>query len=154
MLGGGLRQAGVLAAPGLVALRDMIARLADDHVRAAAFARHVHAHAPGIRIDLGAVQSNIVVLHLDGALSGDAHTAKGYAAPADDDDDALTGAVIDQGDVSRPPTTPSELVARMRARGVLVSCFRDGVRAVTHADVTAEQVAMAANVLCDIMCCR
>ena len=30
-LGGGMRQAGVLAAPGLIALRDMVARLAEDH---------------------------------------------------------------------------------------------------------------------------
>lgn len=150
MLGGGLRQAGVLAAPGLVALRDMVSRLADDHARALSFARHVHEHAPGIVVDLGAVQSNIVVLHLE--AEQDAHAAaQGYAAATDD---ALTGAVVDEGDLSRPPATPAELVARMRARGVLVSCFRDGVRAVTHADVSAEQVQAAAQALSDIMCCR
>jgi threonine aldolase len=37
-LGGGMRQAGVLAAPGLVALRDMVGRLHEDHARAARLA--------------------------------------------------------------------------------------------------------------------
>ncbi len=40
-LGGGMRQAGVLAAPGLVALRDMVERLPEDHARAARLAEVV-----------------------------------------------------------------------------------------------------------------
>ncbi|MFQ5655859.1 MAG: threonine aldolase family protein, partial [Planctomycetota bacterium] len=49
VLGGGMRQAGVLAACGRVALREGIERLADDHRRAAALARGLAA-LPGVRI--------------------------------------------------------------------------------------------------------
>ena len=46
-LGGGMRQAGVLAAPGLVALRDMVERLPEDHARAARLANAVAERWPG-----------------------------------------------------------------------------------------------------------
>src|SRR5438309_3016683 len=51
MVGGGMRQAGVLAAAGLVALRDGVARLADDHRRARALGEGL-ARIPGVQIDL------------------------------------------------------------------------------------------------------
>ena len=60
MLGGGMRQVGVLAAAGLIALRKGPARLAEDHEKAARIARAL-AELPGIEIDPGAVQTNIVV---------------------------------------------------------------------------------------------
>ncbi|MCB9897565.1 MAG: aminotransferase class I/II-fold pyridoxal phosphate-dependent enzyme [Planctomycetes bacterium] len=63
-LGGGMRQAGVIAAAGLLALRDGTARLADDHARARALALEL-ADLPGARIDPAAVQTNIVVLHVE-----------------------------------------------------------------------------------------
>ena len=59
MVGGGMRQAGVLAAAGLVALQVGIERLADDHRRARALAEGL-ARRPGIQIDLATVQTNIV----------------------------------------------------------------------------------------------
>ncbi|HEY0581879.1 MAG TPA: GntG family PLP-dependent aldolase [Chloroflexota bacterium] len=59
MVGGGMRQAGVLAAAGLLALRDGVARLADDHLRARRLAEGL-ASVPGITIDLATVQTNIV----------------------------------------------------------------------------------------------
>ena len=59
MVGGGMRQAGVLAAAGLVALRDGIARLAEDHRRARTLGEGL-ARIPGIQIDLDSVQTNIV----------------------------------------------------------------------------------------------
>ncbi|HEX2654377.1 MAG TPA: GntG family PLP-dependent aldolase [Xanthobacteraceae bacterium] len=43
MVGGAMRQAGVLAAAGIVGLNEMIARLADDHTRARRIARDLHA---------------------------------------------------------------------------------------------------------------
>lgn len=68
-LGGGMRQAGVLAAAGLVALHDMPARLADDHMNARLLAEAV-ASEPNAEIDLEAVQTNIVIFKLRG--DGDA----------------------------------------------------------------------------------
>jgi threonine aldolase len=50
MLGGGMRQAGILAAAGLVALESMIDRLAEDHLRAARLAGGLAA-MPGLRVD-------------------------------------------------------------------------------------------------------
>lgn len=59
-LGGGLHQAGVLAAPGLVALRDMRERLVDDHARAARLAEAVATRWPDCGLDPAAVRTNIV----------------------------------------------------------------------------------------------
>jgi threonine aldolase len=60
MLGGGMRQAGVLAAAGIVALDSMIDRLAEDHANARLLAEGI-AQIPGLSIDLSQVQTNIVV---------------------------------------------------------------------------------------------
>jgi len=59
MLGGGMRQAGILAAAGLYALEHNVARLADDHRRARALAETL-AQLPGVTIDLETVQTNMV----------------------------------------------------------------------------------------------
>ena len=63
MLGGGMRQAGVLAAAGLVALDTMVDRLADDHQNAHALAEGL-AELPGIDCDLSRVQTNLVYFRL------------------------------------------------------------------------------------------
>jgi threonine aldolase len=63
MLGGGMRQAGILAAAGLYAIAHHRARLADDHARARRFAQAI-AGLPGVRVDLDGVQTNIVVWDL------------------------------------------------------------------------------------------
>jgi threonine aldolase len=60
MLGGGMRQAGVLAAAGLIALEKGPKRLQEDHDNAQFLARHL-AEIPGIAIDPGKVQTNIVI---------------------------------------------------------------------------------------------
>jgi threonine aldolase len=59
-LGGGMRQAGVLAAPGLLALRDMVGRLQEDHARAARLADAVAERWPGCGLDPATVRTNIV----------------------------------------------------------------------------------------------
>jgi len=64
MLGGGMRQVGILAAAGLVALESMIDRLAEDHVNARQLADGV-ARLPRARVDLASVQTNIVIFHVD-----------------------------------------------------------------------------------------
>jgi threonine aldolase len=71
-LGGTLRQAGVIAAHGLVALRTGIPQLAVDHGNARFFAESV-ASMEGLHVDLESVQSNIVNLDV-GGLGVDAAT--------------------------------------------------------------------------------
>jgi threonine aldolase len=63
-LGGGMRQAGVLAAPGLLALNDMVERLAEDHARASRLAEAVATRWPG-SVEPAKVRTNIVVFTHD-----------------------------------------------------------------------------------------
>jgi threonine aldolase len=60
MLGGGMRQAGILAAAGLVALEKMVERLREDHENARHLGERLAA-LPGVTIDLTRVQTNIVI---------------------------------------------------------------------------------------------
>jgi threonine aldolase len=62
-LGGGMRQAGIIAAAGLIALEDGPKRLHEDHANARLLAEAV-AEAPGVTIDLATVQTNIVIFTL------------------------------------------------------------------------------------------
>jgi threonine aldolase len=64
MFGGGMRQAGILAAACLYALDHHVARLADDHRRARLFAERA-ARVPGVRLDPAAVTTNLVFLEFD-----------------------------------------------------------------------------------------
>ncbi len=64
-LGGGMRQAGVLAAAGLIGLEEMTKRLGEDHANARLLAEAL-AEAPGVEIDLDAVQTNILIFRLTG----------------------------------------------------------------------------------------
>jgi threonine aldolase len=59
-LGGGMRQVGVIAAAGLIALTEMTGRLGDDHRRAKALARGI-ASFPGVEIDPASVETNIII---------------------------------------------------------------------------------------------
>jgi threonine aldolase len=59
-MGGGMRQAGVLAAAGIVALETMVSRLADDHANARLLAERLAA-VPGLEIDPARVETNIVM---------------------------------------------------------------------------------------------
>jgi len=62
-LGGGMRQAGVLAAAGVVALETMVDRLAEDHANARTLADGL-AELPGITCDLSRVETNLVYFDL------------------------------------------------------------------------------------------
>jgi threonine aldolase len=66
-LGGGMRQAGVLAAAGIVALEEMVDRLAKDHAHAQALGEGLAA-IEGIRLDKGSPNTNMVYIELDPAL--------------------------------------------------------------------------------------
>lgn len=69
VLGGTLRQAGVIAAPGIVALEQMVDRLEEDHRNARRLAEGL-TRLDGLKIDLEAVQTNIVFADI-GALGFD-----------------------------------------------------------------------------------
>ena len=110
-MGGGMRQAGVLAAAGLLALEDGPKGLAGDHANARLLAQAL-AKMEGVAIDPGSVETNIVIFRLK----------------------AGTGA--------------AEMVARLKARGVLANAFGpDAIRLVTHRDVSREQCVAAAGAL-------
>jgi threonine aldolase len=110
-LGGGMRQAGVLAAAGLIALEEMPKRLHEDHANARLMAEAL-ANIEGVEIDPETVETNIAIFRLTGAL------------------------------------TPAELVARLKARGVLASAVGPQlVRLVTHRDVSRGHCMRAAEVL-------
>ncbi|HKC71642.1 MAG TPA: GntG family PLP-dependent aldolase [Terriglobales bacterium] len=64
-LGGGMRQAGVLAAAGMIALEEMPARLGEDHANAKFLAAGL-AEVPGIRLDASKVATNILVFNVAG----------------------------------------------------------------------------------------
>ncbi|MCU0521132.1 MAG: low-specificity L-threonine aldolase [Anaerolineae bacterium] len=84
VLGGGMRQAGILAAAGIVALETMVDRLADDHTRASNLARGLAA-LPGVSV--GPVYTNIFYFSLDaacpldGAAFADALRERGILLP-------------------------------------------------------------------------
>jgi threonine aldolase len=63
MVGGSLRQTGIVAAAGLVALDQMVDRLADDHRNVCRLAEGLAA-LPGLSVDVGAVDTNIIMLHV------------------------------------------------------------------------------------------
>ncbi len=67
MLGGGMRQAGILAAAGIVALETMIDRLAEDHQRAKRLAAGLAA-LPGLEMDPGTPFTNMIFCNLNAAV--------------------------------------------------------------------------------------
>ncbi len=118
LLGGGLRQVGVLAAAGLVALRDgdagMISRLAEDHANARRLAEGL-AGLDGIRSPGDIAQPG------DGPL---------------DPGRTVTNFVLFRVDRDR-----AAFLDALQARGVLVTQYPHGqVRAVTHYGITADDV--------------
>jgi len=78
VVGGGMRQAGVIAAAGIVALTEMVGRLAEDHDNAHRLAEGL-VDAGGLSVDPGSVRTNIVYMDItrDGLLS--AHLAEQLA---------------------------------------------------------------------------
>jgi len=64
MLGGGMRQAGILAAAGIIALENMVERLEEDHKNARILGEGL-ADIGGIKVDLETVQTNMVCFDLN-----------------------------------------------------------------------------------------
>ncbi len=116
LFGGGMRQVGVLAAAGLVALTRTVDRLADDHARARRLAEGL-AELPGVELDPQRVLTNIIVATLRAPAAGGA-------------DDGATPA--------------ARFAAAMRERGVLCSTFgAHQVRLVTHYEIGDDDVEAA-----------
>jgi len=112
-LGGGMRQVGVIAAAGLIALEKMPARLHEDHANARLLAEEL-SQIECVDIDLDSVETNIVIFRLKGEV------------------------------------TASELVNRLKARGILASTLGPNmIRLVTHHDVSRDACVKAAEALAE-----
>jgi threonine aldolase len=71
MLGGGMRQVGIVAAAGLISLEKMTKRLADDHARAKRLADGLR-RVEGLTVDINSPYTNMVYLNLAEDVSVDA----------------------------------------------------------------------------------
>jgi len=123
MVGGGMRQVGVLGAAGLYALDHHVDRLAEDHENAAVLARGI-AEIPGLDCRQGVSSStmwtNLVYFDVNGADAGD------------------------------PSLDAASLAERLRDRGVLaIPLGTSGrrIRMVTHLDVSASDIEVALDAL-------
>src|SRR5262249_34367490 len=125
MVGGGMRQVGVLAAPGLIALRDapsgMIERLAEDHANARALAEALIA-MPGIASPGGTAQPET------GRLDPTRVTTHFVLFKVERDRGAF--------------------IAAAKSRGVLIEAYTNGqVRAVTHYGISARDIETTVEVI-------
>jgi threonine aldolase len=110
VFGGGMRQAGIIAAGAIHALDHHVDRLADDHANARILAEAVE-ETEGLELESGPVETNLVWIRVAPELG-----------------------------------TGAEVVARLRARGILVSALGPRViRACTHLNVTREDCLRAAD---------
>jgi threonine aldolase len=111
-LGGGMRQAGVIAAAGVVALEHMVDRLADDHARAHRLADALAGRFPG-SVDPTAVRTNIVCASARALPAGflDALGARGVLAGTIDVDTVrfVTHKDVDDDDLARALVVIDEL---------------------------------------------
>jgi threonine aldolase len=79
MVGGGMRQAGIIAAAGIIALERMVDRLAEDHANARRLAEGL-AKLPGLAVDLATVQTNIVIVRVERGAAAAGELVAGCAA--------------------------------------------------------------------------
>jgi len=115
MFGGGMRQAGILAAAGIYALDNHVDRLAEDHANARRLAEGLHATGM-IEIEPASVETNIMYFGLrQGLLSADA------------------------------------FVAAMEARGVRLLSHSEVIRAVTHLDVSRDDIERTTEIAGEVL---
>ena len=116
LLGGGMRQAGILAAAGIVALNQMVERLAEDHASAKKLAEGL-AEIPGLSIDPHQIRTNIVFFEL-----------------------------------KTDPMTAEQFTQHIDAEGVrMLPVGTRKVRAVTHYQVTVDDIDQALSVISKVM---
>jgi len=115
LFGGGMRQAGILAAAASYALDNHVERLQEDHEKARVFAETVNTSSV-FDVELDRVQTNIVLV-----------------------------------DVTKSGKTPDEVIDALKRKGVFVSGGTyTTIRAVTHLDVSMEQVRAAAAAVLEL----
>lgn len=116
MYGGGMRQAGILAAAGIHALEHHLDRLKDDHAHARALAEALQRIST-VTIDPQTVETNIVIF-----------------------------------DVADPSRGPGEILAALKAAGVLINNLGGTTyRAVTHLDVSGKDIEEAGRIFARIL---
>lgn len=112
ILGGGMRQAGIIAAGALYALEHHMNRLEEDHEKARLFAEGI-AKNKVLGVDLTTVQTNIVII-----------------------------------DISQTGKSTDEVLEVLKSQNVLLTdATYTSIRAVTHLDVSLEQVLRAADIV-------
>ena len=131
-LGGGMRQVGVLAAAGLQAVRDYESGLLlPDHARAKQLAAAI-AHVPGFSVDIGTVETNIVLVAVAAHLAGTPGVGVGAAG-------GTGGAAAAAGGIGGG--SAQWAADRLRERGILALPFGDAcLRLVTHRDLAPGDV--------------
>jgi threonine aldolase len=143
-VGGGMRQAGLLAAAGIVGLKEIVPKLASDHARAKSLARGLAA-VPGVQIDVSRVQTNIMYFDLDAASLDVAHLRAKCAAAAAAGKAPLTVRIagteltVRVEDVVTPSMTTSGAFAALIAttHACKIGAYGDRrLRAVTHHQVS------------------
>ncbi len=122
MLGGGMRQAGIIAAAGIVALERMVDRLAEDHANAKRARRGASQSFPGWPSTWLSVQTNIVIFRVERG-----------------------------GTPAAAAAATAELVAGCAARKVKIHAIGPAsIRCVTHKDVDAEDIARTLDAFAEI----
>ena len=114
MLGGGMRQAGILAAAGIVALRDMRERMVEDHERASELAKGL-AKVDGVFINMSTVQTNMVYFNIqDSAEIVEAMKTRGILCNALSSDSIrlVTHYHISDDDINKTIQVISDVVER------------------------------------------
>jgi threonine aldolase len=123
VLGGGWRQAGILAAAALYALDHHVDRLAEDHRNARRLADGIR-HIDGLRLDGETIDTNLVIFQVQ-PRSGVSSAERSGAA---------------------------EVVRVLRDQGLLMSAFSPTkIRAVTHLDISTADVDRALEILAEVV---
>jgi len=139
VMGGGMRQAGYLAAAGLFAMEHNINRLAEDHA-------HAKLLSDALRQcswvgEIFPVETNIVIFE----VLGNSDSADGISSIAADSDSGQSSFS------SSSFKTAPEIIAALLSQNIRVSAMSDKhIRMVTHLDVTPEMIQRTIDVLKNI----
>ncbi len=145
VVGGGMRQAGVIAAAGMVGLKEHAGKLGADHAKAKSLARGLAA-IPGVVIDPKKVPTNIAFFDLDRSKLSVKHWQARVAAASAASSRVVTGAngklEIPVDAVSETATTAEAFAALvLRCGQAKIGAYGDSrLRAVTHHQVSDDDV--------------